>query len=274
MAVFRKAVDRQHLSAYLRAHRRAEIEAHIRDVARVDECVQRRLTQIALAHLVRRLSELRRLARYDALDARPLDAAGAYRVGADFEFAEFERDGLREPDDGPLRRGVGRPEWIGEEARCGAEVYDRTAARLYHHRRGELRAEKLTVEIRLDGVRPLVYADLVDARRRPRDAGVVYEEVEAAHLSLNVAEDALHVVPARRVGDGVGQPRHLRGALLKLLKRAAAYMHARAGLVERRRYRLSDPVGTGGHKNPFAFYGKFHIKPLAASVRAADVLLS
>ena len=116
VAVFRKAVDRQHLPAYLRAHRRAEIEAHRGDVARVDESVQRRLTQIALAHLVWRLPELRRLARYDALDARPLDAAGAYRIGAYLVFAKFKRDGLREPYDGPLRRGVGRPEGIGESA--------------------------------------------------------------------------------------------------------------------------------------------------------------
>src|SRR5215468_6112505 len=98
------AVDGDRLAGHVLRGVGGEEDDGVCDVARGRHAAQRHFLDVFLAHLLWRPAPLARLLAAESIHARPVHDAGVQRVDVDVVGPRLERDGAREPAQGPLRR--------------------------------------------------------------------------------------------------------------------------------------------------------------------------
>ena len=135
-----------------------------------------------------------------------VEEAGRDRVDADAVRRPFDRQILRQRDDGALAGRVGDGvEHIGRqtaEARDRCDVDDGAAPACAHHlAAGRLRHQKTTGRVGLHYLPPLLDRHRFDWLA-PADAGVVDEHVETVKRVERRLHRRLHLIGIRHVADG------------------------------------------------------------------------
>src|SRR2546425_809876 len=160
------SVDDEHLAGDVAGLIRGQERDGVRDVLDRAEPPERDLLEeIVLDLLGERIGEI---GGYES---------GGDRVRRDVPARHFARDGLREPDDPGLRRGVVRLTRIPHHARDRRDVHDPAGALFHHRPHHGPRDQECPSQIQIEDGIPLLGAH-PQQEVVPGDAGVVHQDVE------------------------------------------------------------------------------------------------
>ena len=141
---------------------------------------------------------------------RGRDGARAHRIDADAKFAELPRHRTGEPEKGALGGDVGREVGPAAVQRHRADVDDLTPAFALH--RGHDRLGQGHSRGRVDRLDPLVLLKRVAVDRLQRiDRGVVDQDVDAADLVVELADEPLRSLGVDEIAVDEADLRRLRG---------------------------------------------------------------
>src|SRR5690606_27058647 len=121
------------------------------------------------------------------------DDARQYRVDRDVMLAQFDSKALGQPDDRPLRRRIGRAHGIAQASRDRADIDDGRSAGLSQRLDSAAYAQKLAAYIDRHGAIPFGHVQVLQRRRRPGDAGIVDQHIQATELRQRVRKPGFYI---------------------------------------------------------------------------------
>ena len=166
----------------------------------------------------------------------------------------FDREGFGQSDDGPLRRRIGAAAGHAQPPGGRGQVHDRGAAALAQQGQGMLDAEELTMDVDVEGCLPRRGVERFQGPSGPGDAGVVDQDVEAAHFDPDGVHEFADLALVRDVADRGEEP--VDAGLVDGVGVDVGDEDGGAEFPELAGDGQADAVGSGGDEN--AFGGEIH----------------
>ena len=188
---------------------RTQVERRIRKVLGCGEPAQRYRREELCAHLGRVLA-------HEALEQRRFPGHRVQRIDADAGRGQLDRHRAGRRDHPPLRGVVPVQPRARRNARRRGDVEDTARASAFQVRHECAGGQVDRLAVHRENAVELVFADLFHGLRQVGDAGVVHQDVDAAHALDREVDHAVHAVAVRDIDlhrDAAGLLRHGLGAL-------------------------------------------------------------